>query len=100
MAFITTIILRLEGCEERSDDQLEQVADPDLGIWIKDVDVLPGEQDKVFHYLEDIVNLASTIDHREKYVHLSLAEGLESFRLTPSLLRSLSDAGCVLEIEV
>ena len=100
MAFVTTIILRLEGCKEQPNDQLEQVADPDLGIWIKDVDILPNEQHKIFNYLEDIINLASTIDHREKYVHLSLAEGLESFRLTPSLLRSLANAGCVLEIEV
>ena len=47
MPDVTTIIFRIEGCQKQPDNQLEQVANPDLGIWIKDYDILPNQQDRV-----------------------------------------------------
>lgn len=52
MPTVTTIILRIEGCNKQPNDQLEQVADPDLGIWVKDIDILPYQQDDVIEYLK------------------------------------------------
>lgn len=100
MPTVTTIILRIEGCNKQPNDQLEQVADPDLGIWVKDIDILPYQQNDVIEYLKKIIILASKIDHGNKYIHINLAEGIDSFRLCPYILRSISDAGCILEIEL
>lgn len=100
MASATTIILRIEGCNKQPNDQLEQVADPDLGIWVKDIDILPYQQDDVIEYLKEIVILASKIDHGNKYIHINLAESVGSFRLSPHILKSISDADCILEIEL
>ena len=100
MPDVTTIIFRIEGCQKQPDNQLEQVANPDLGIWIKDYDILPNQQDRVIGCLKEIIILASRIDCGDKYIHISLTEGMASFRLPPSLLKSISDVGCILELEV
>ena len=100
MVAVYNLILRVENCSIcPSPGEMEQVADPSYGIWIKDYDVFGTEdEESLLALINDALRLAAKINVGEKFIHLGVQEDNGLMRFSPDFLRTVSEAGCVLEI--